>query len=201
MDDIVYDTEVQKEDTKNLPKRSRLYQALMDVKLLNPRDVDFNKLNKVYVIIIMPFDLFGHGLYQYTVNQCEEVPELALGDEAIRIFFNTHETNVNEVRPELVELLHYIEHTTEEVSQRCKSERIKDMQIRIDAIKSNEEIGVKYMQEWEEKALERNKGQEEGMDRINRLYAKLLEENRIDDIKRATKDREYLEKLCGEFDK
>ena len=58
-EDTVYDTEVQKEDTNNLPKRSRYYQAMIDSKLLLPGEVDFNKLNQVYIILITPFDLFG----------------------------------------------------------------------------------------------------------------------------------------------
>ena len=164
IEDTVYDTEVQKKDTKNLPKRSRLYQAMMDVNLLDPGEVDFNKMNKVYVIIIMPFDPFGQGLYRYTFhNQCEEIPGLRLEDEATRIFFNTHGTNKEGVSEELIELLHYIEHTTEEVSRECKSKRIKDIQKRISVLKSSEEMGVKYMQAWEEKIIERQEAREEGL--------------------------------------
>lgn len=162
-EEAVYDTEVQARDTHNLPKRSRLYQALIDVKLMSPGEVDFNRLNKVYVILITPFDLFGYGLYRYTFEeQCREVPGLSLRDDAVRIFYNTHGTNNDEVNPELIELLHYIEHTTEEVSQNCKSERIREMQKHIEAIKSSEEIGVKYMQAWEEKVYDRNEGRQEG---------------------------------------
>lgn len=163
VEDTIYDTEVQAKNTHNLPKRSRLYQALIDAKLLPSGEVDFNRLNKVFVILIMPFDLFGYGLYKYTFEeQCREVPGLSLKDGAIRIFYNIHGTNNDEVNPELVELLHYIEHTTEEVSRNCKSERIKEMQRHIEAIKSSEEIGVKYMQAWEEKIYDRNEGKQEG---------------------------------------
>lgn len=163
VEDTIYDAEVQAKNTHNLPKRSRLYQALIDAKLLPSGEVDFNRLNKVFVILIMPFDLFGYGLYKYTFEeQCREVPGLSLKDDAIRIFYNTHGTNNDEVNSELVELLHYIEHTTEEVSRNCKSERIKEMQRHIEAIKSSEEIGVKYMQAWEEKIYDRNEGKQEG---------------------------------------
>ena len=162
-EDVLYDAEVQKEDTKNFPKRSRLYQALIDAKLLKPGETDFNKMNTVFIIMIMPFDLFGEGLYQYTFEmRCKEREGIALGDKAVRIFLNTHGTNDGEVDPELIELLHYMENTTEEVSSRCKSEKIKEMQRRIEEIKSSEEVGVRYMQAWEEKALERQKGREEG---------------------------------------
>ena len=55
-----------------------------------------------------------------------------------------------------------MEHTTEEVSASCTSERIHNIQKRIHAIKSSEKIGVKYMQAWEEKILEQEKAREEG---------------------------------------
>ena len=73
-DDTVYDTEAQKEDTKNLPKRSRFYQAVLDSNLLPPGSVDFNKLNRAFIILIMPFDPFGKGFYKYTFRmKCENV--------------------------------------------------------------------------------------------------------------------------------
>lgn len=46
-DDIVYDAEPQKTNTKNFPKRSRLYQGLIDSNLLPPGSIDFNALNTV----------------------------------------------------------------------------------------------------------------------------------------------------------
>ena len=64
--DAVYNVEAQKENTKNLPHRSRFYQALIDSKLLDPGEVDFSNMKDCYSIIIAPFDLFGRGLYQYT---------------------------------------------------------------------------------------------------------------------------------------
>ena len=76
-DDVIYEVEAQKENTHNLPKRSRLYQGIIDSKLLPPGVVDFNLLNEVLIVLIMPFDLFGYGLYRYTFQmKCEEVPEL-----------------------------------------------------------------------------------------------------------------------------
>ena len=117
----------------------------------------------MYIILICPFDLFGYGLYRYTFRmQCEEVPELSLGDDAVRIFLNTHGKNPEGVSEELVELLKYMEHTTEEVSKNCASERIHKIQKRIQTIKSSEKIGVRYMQAWEEKIMEQNEAREEG---------------------------------------
>ena len=124
MDDAIYDTEVQGKNTKNLPKRSRFYQSMIDSKLLEPGEKDFNKMNDVYIILIAPFDLFGEGKYMYTFQMtCQESFSVLLNDGATRIFLNTHGTNPEDVSPELVELLHYIENTTQEVADSCTSPR------------------------------------------------------------------------------
>ena len=81
---------MQKKDTKNLRKRSRLYQAQLDVSLLEPGTVNFNQLNDSCFILIAPFDLFGKGLYRYTFEgMCRECPELKIEDGAVRVFINT----------------------------------------------------------------------------------------------------------------
>lgn len=162
-DDVIYDTEPQQKDTRNLPKRSRYYQGLVDSKLLRPGETRYNGLNDVYMLIIASFDLFGKGLYRYTFRMtCEEVPGLKLEDGATRIFFNTKGMDPQGVPSELVDLLHYFEHTTAEVAERSSSPRIRRLQEKVEAIKSSEEMGVKYMREWEEKAFERQEGFEEG---------------------------------------
>lgn len=66
----VYSTEMQKEYRNDLVKRSRYYQSLIDSPLLEPGSVNFNQLNITYMILIMPFDLFGLGRYCYTFQNC-----------------------------------------------------------------------------------------------------------------------------------
>ena len=158
--DAVYNVEAQKENTKNLPHRSRFYQALIDSKLLNPGEVDFSNMKDCYSIIIAPFDLFGRGLYQYTFQMtCAETGQ-PLEDGATRIFLNTHGKNSEDISPELKELLYYMEHTTEEIS--CSTSRLQEIKNHVNIVKSSEKIGVKYMQEWEEKILEKRKARAEG---------------------------------------
>ena len=159
--DAVYNVEAQKENTKNLPHRSRFYQALIDSKLLDPGEVDFSNMKDCYSIIIAPFDLFGRGLYQYTFQMtCAETGQ-PLEDGATRIFLNTHGKNSEDISPELKELLYYMEHTTEEIS--CSTSRLQQIKNHVNIVKSSEEIGVKYMQEWEEKILEKRKARTEGL--------------------------------------
>lgn len=158
----LYDTEVQKKDTKNLPKRSRYYQGVIDSKLLEPGLVDFNQLNELFIIIITPFDLFGEEKYCYTFRmKCEEIPELHLNDGITRIFLNTHGTNDDEVSDDLIELLHLMEYTNDNQT-RYKNENLQKMLKRVRDIQNNAEVSVKYMQEWEERILERQEAKEEG---------------------------------------
>ena len=174
-DDVIYEVEAQKENTHNLPKRSRLYQGIIDSKLLPPGVVDFNLLNEVLIVLIMPFDLFGYGLYRYTFQmKCEEVPELKLDDGATRIFLNTRGKHPELVSTELIELLKYMERSTDEVSGECKSKRIQEMHRRVCQIKASEKAEVKYMQTWEEKILIKQEGIAEG-----RLEGKLEEKQEL----------------------
>lgn len=211
-DDVVYDTEPQKQNTKNLPKRSRLYQGLIDSNLLPPGSIDFNALNTVIIIMIMPFDLFGYELYQYTFRmKCEEISELELEDGATRIFLNSHGKHPEFVNPELIELLEYMEKSTDTVAKKCESKRIHQMHERITKLKSSKEMEIKYMQKWEEKEIERQeayaegervgekRGHTEGETRINKLTKYLLEQERTEDLKKAVSDAAYQAKLLKEL--
>ena len=171
----VYDTEMQQDHRYDLEKRSRYYQGLLDSSLLVPGEQSYNVLNDTYIIMIMPFDLFGKGRYQYTIKAfCEEDKEIQIQDGATRIFLNTHGKNKEEIRPELIEFLNYVEKTNELQEETFRSEKVTKIQRAVQQIKSNEEIGVKYMQKWEEIAEARAEGREEGREQllINQIQKK-----------------------------
>lgn len=145
----VYDTEVQAKKTNDLRKRSRYYQSLIDSSLLSPGTRNFNQLNDVCVIMIMPFDLFGLDKYYYTFFPCcKEDKSLELEDGAIRIFLNTRGKNDDEITPELKEFLRYIESPDSASVEKSGSDRLKKIHACVNRIKSSEEAGVKYMQKW-----------------------------------------------------
>ena len=82
---------------------------------------------------------------------------------ATRIFLNTRGEHPELVSPELIELLKYMEHSTDEVSGSCESKRIQEMHRRVCQIKASEKTEVKYMQTWEEKILIKQEGIQEGI--------------------------------------
>ena len=160
----IYYTEMQKTDTRNLLKRSRYYQAQLDISLLEPGCIDFNRLNDTYFILIAPFDIFGKGLYRYTFEgTCRECPELKINDGAVRIFINTRGTNREKFSQEFLDFMEYLTVTTDEAAEKTQSEKIKIVHRNVRKIKQSEKMGVKYMQLWEEKALVREEGIAQGI--------------------------------------
>ena len=97
-----YNLEMQVKNNKNpytkafvLPKRSRYYQALLDIDLLQ-RGQEYDLLPPTYVIFICVFDFFEEGNYVYTFKKrCLENLELELPDEATTMLLNTKGTHGN----------------------------------------------------------------------------------------------------------
>ena len=162
-DGKLYYAEMQQKNTGNLRKRSRYYQAQLDVSLLEPSSTDFNLLNDSCFILIAPFDLFGKGLYRYTFEGvCRECPDLKLEDGATRIFINTKGTNRQEFSQEFLDFMEYITATTDAVAEETQSGKIKLIHEKVRKIKISEKMGVKFMQKWEEIAYARDEGHAEG---------------------------------------
>ena len=77
---MLYDIEMQTTDYTDptaLPKRTRYYQAMMDMDVLNNKGELYTKLRKTYIIFICTFDPFDRNLSQYTFRET-----MATADEA-----------------------------------------------------------------------------------------------------------------------
>ena len=82
-----FNIEMQVLDTKDLPKRSRYYQALIDVDCLKSGQL-YETLKDSYIIFICMEDIFGKGLpiYQFE-NFCVQKKDLRLGENTYKYFF------------------------------------------------------------------------------------------------------------------
>ncbi len=78
------------------------------------------------------------------------------------MFLNTKGIHKEGVSEELVELLRYFDESTDEVAEHSGSDRIRQIHEKVLTIKYNEDVGVKYMNAWEEKLLDRKEALEEG---------------------------------------
>ena len=88
----VYDIEMQKVDTHELPKRSRYYQAMIDLNLIEKGDY-YAELKKCYVIFICLDDPFETDLPILTFeNTCDQDADIKLNDETYKVFVNAKST-------------------------------------------------------------------------------------------------------------
>ena len=82
----VYDIEMQRSDTLELPLRSRYYQGMIDLDYLE-KGKEYRELPDSYIIFLCTFDVFKLGYHKYSfVPTCREVEELELGDGTERTF-------------------------------------------------------------------------------------------------------------------
>lgn len=196
----IYFTEMQKTNSGNLIKRSRYYQAQLDVSLLEPGCSDFNRLNDSCLVLVSPFELFGYGLYRYTFRgQCQEVPGLALRDGADRVFINTHGTNREDFSQEFLDFMEYINDTREEVAVRNGSIRLQTICDCVERVRRSEKCGVKYMQRWEEIEYARQDGYAEGrmLEVIRAVCRKLVKGKDVAQIaEELEKEPEDIARIC-----
>ena len=103
----VYDIEMQVGMSKELPKRTRYYQSLLDMRMIDKGE-PYKKLKPSYIIFICPFDQFGMGRHIYTFeNICKEDKSVLLNDGTTKIFLNAKGT-MDDVSPELKAFLDYV---------------------------------------------------------------------------------------------
>ncbi|WP_455619334.1 helix-turn-helix domain-containing protein [Eisenbergiella sp.] len=81
----------------------------------------------------------------------------------IHIFLNIKGTNREEAGEELAQFLEYAEKTDEITALNSGSEKIRRIREHIRMLKSSEEMGVKYMQAWEERLQVLEEGLEKGI--------------------------------------
>lgn len=160
----VFDLEMQTTDKRNLPKRSRYYQGMIDLNTIEKGE-NYKKLKESYVIFICTFDPFHQEKAQYTFeNFCIEDKELRLNDGAKKIFFNAKDY-INAEDEEIREFLKYVN------GEKSDSPFVKEIEDRVAQIKASEEWRLEYMtllmreQEIWEEAEEKGRemGREEGI--------------------------------------
>lgn len=154
----VYDIEPNTRKSFFLPKRSRYYQAITDVKLLSS-GVDYDKLPELITIWILPYDPFGKNMMIYHVKSIvEEFPEMDYNDGIRKIFLYTDGENGGS--DDLKKLLLYI---NQSCFENVTDAKLKELHHGVEGIKNNSTIGVKYMQMWEIVELEKKESRAEGI--------------------------------------
>ena len=208
-DNTVFNLEMQTTTYKELPKRSRYYQGIIDLNMIEKGE-SYDILKESYVIFICTFDFFekGRSVYEFE-NVCLEDSEIKLNDGTHKIFLNT-KGDKSDINRELKSLLEYFDGSEPE------SELTRRIDRKVIAARKNErwrreymslqmEMNLKYregLKAGEEKgrALGQSEGKIETQKNINRLNKILLSEKRYDDLEKSAQDIEYQNKLMKEYD-
>ena len=164
-DGVIIDIEIQTTDGADgwLPKRTRYYQAMIDLDVLD-KGRDYIELKKSYVIFICTFDPFDLEEKVYTFsNQCHECEDLELGDETTKIFLNAKGTK-GKVDKDIENFLAYVDGKAAEVER----------------VKQHNETRVEYMTLMMELKQQRREGVSEGKD-IMKKALQMLKDKIPDD--------------------
>ncbi len=182
----VYDIEPNKYRTSELPHRSRYYQAMTDVKLLEV-GMPFQGLPEYISIWILTEDPFGQNRMLYTVkNVVEEDSEIRYNDGVTRLFLYVNgECGGTE---DLKKLLRYMKYS-QEVNV-ADSEIVKLHEI-IQNVRQNREVREHYMtwKEYTDCIIE--EGIEEGIkERLPLVVQEAVKERLEEAVKEAVQETE-----------
>ncbi len=135
----IYNIEMQVVNKKDLAKRSRYYQGMIDLNAIEKGEI-YRDLKESIVIFICKFDPFGEGLSKYTFeNICNENKELYLKDGTSKVFFNTKDY-YKERSEDAKSFLEYIEK-----EKSSENNFVKKIEQKIRNIKENKEWRAEYM--------------------------------------------------------
>lgn len=136
----IYDIEPNNYYEKEIPRRNRFYQSLIDAKLL-PKGAEFEKMPDVISIWILPYDPFGDDRMIYTVkNVVAENEKLSYNDGVCKIFLYTRGNKGGSTT--LKNLLTYMEDTRKE---NAVDEELLQIQSIVDEVKCSDEERKRYM--------------------------------------------------------
>lgn len=140
-----YNVEMQVKKKAALGKRSRYYHSQMVMEALESGE-DYETLPDTFVIFICDFDPFDQKLYCYTFqNECRENKSVKLGDGSCTIFLSTRGENEEEVPPELVRFLKFVTADLKESEEDFQDRLVSQCQKTIRDIKTDREMGERYM--------------------------------------------------------
>lgn len=156
----VFDLEMQTTDKRDLSRRSRYYQGMIDLNTIEKGE-SYKKLKESYVIFICTFDPFRQGKAQYTFeNLCLEDTELKLNDGTRKVFFNASDY-VHAEDEDVREFLRYVN------GGKSDNPFVKEIDDKVTQVKANKEWRMEYMtllmREEEIREEAREEGREEGI--------------------------------------
>ena len=139
-----YDVEMQIA-AQDIRTRARYYHSQMDMELIR-LGTGYDELPDCYVIFICDFDPIGLSKYRYTLQKTlVEDGNYHYCDGSHTVMLSTRGTNVDEVPPELVRFLKFVEANLADSTKDFKDPLVERLQQSIQEIKRNRVMGERYM--------------------------------------------------------
>ncbi len=219
----VYDVEMQTRKKPHMPKRSRYYQSMIDLNLIE-KGADYRELNPSFVIFICTFDPFGKNRCIYSFeNRCLQDMKLSLGDGTGKIFLNAGGSG-DDVSEDLKAFLNYLSAKTvesdfvdrldREVKRARKNQKWRreymTLQMKMDEVfeearedglREGRETGLtegraEGLREGKEAGL--TEGKAEGQCRMLILIQKMTEDGKAESLARLT-EQAFLEEMYQKY--
>ena len=188
----VFNLEMQTTNYEELPKRSRYYQDIIDLKLIE-KGQSYDILKTSYVIFICTFDFFekNRSIYEFE-NICVDDSDIKLNDGTHKIFLNT-KGNRDGISEELQMLLDYFD------GREPESQLAKDIDRKVFEARNNKQWRREYMSYQMELDKQFRNGREEERRNINKLNKALLSEKKYEELEKSTSDEEYQRELMKKY--
>lgn len=200
----VFNLEMQTTSYAELPKRSRYYQDVIDLNIIEKGDT-YDILGVSYVIFICTFDFFkkNRSVYEFE-NICVDDANIRLNDGTHKIFLNT-KGDRDGIGRELQLLLDYFD------GREPESKLARDMQKKVFEARGNDQWRREYMSYQMELNQQYKNGRAEGIEQgmkqgvqqatedINKLNNILIAAKKYEELEKSTKDSEYQKELMRKY--
>ena len=192
----LYNIEIQNDPQEAIPKRARFHASLIDIHSLK-KGQNFNQLPKTYVIFITAKDIFKQKLQVYHIERIIKENGQPFDDDSYIIYFNTSKTE-NDSLGRLAEDFHT--NDPKQMHSTILSKRVAKLKSTDFMQKGDKNMNI-LLERYRQAALEegREEGREEGSEKLAQLMGILAESGRLEDIKKASKDKRYRKKLFREL--
>ena len=154
---------------------------------------NFKQLPKTYVIFITAKDIFKQELQAYHIERIIKENGQPFDDGSYIIYFNTSKIENNSLG-RLAEDFHT--NDPKQMHSTILSKRVAELKSTDFMQKGDKNMNI-LLERYRQAALE--EGREEGSEKLAQLMGILAESGRLEDIKKASKDKRYRKKLFREL--
>jgi len=186
-----FDIEMQMEDTHEIPKRARFYQAMRDCEALS-RGEKYRDLKELYIIFLCSDDIFGKGRAVYRFKNLEvDDPKIEMGDLSFKNFYIF--SKYREIAEKAIR--EYMEYFA---TNKAHSPETEDIDRLVKWYQTDSNTRIRYMT-WQEEIDDMKAIAEEERARADKEKARADEIQKLADKEKARADK--YEKILRELGK